>query len=143
MSGDPNFDVFLSYNSEDVLAVERLAITLEDTAGLRPWLDKWQLIPGEPWQRELERGLSASRTCVAFVGRNGRGPWQTREVDAALSAQVEDDRDFRVIPVLLPDAPAAAPDLPLFLQEHTWVRFESLDDDLGVEWVSLPDDASS
>ncbi len=125
---EPHFDVFLSYSSEDVLAVERLAIALADTAGLRPWLDKWQLIPGEPWLRELERGLLSSRTCAACVGSSGRGPWQTQEVDAALRAQVKGDRDFRVIPVLLPEAPATAPDLPIFLQGNTWVRFKSLDD---------------
>ena len=35
--------------------------------------------------------------------------------------------------MLLPGAPAEAPELPLFLQGHSWVRFEALDDDGALE----------
>lgn len=41
------FDVFLSYSREDKSAVEELARRLEDEARLKPWLDKWNLIPAE------------------------------------------------------------------------------------------------
>ena len=43
--------VFLSHNSRDKPAVEELAYALLDH-GIRPWLDKWNLIPGRPWQTE-------------------------------------------------------------------------------------------
>jgi hypothetical protein len=48
-----------------------------------------------------------------FVGKSGQGPWQTPEVEAVLREQVR-DLGFRVIPVLLPDAPQQ-PKLPTFL----------------------------
>ncbi|MGH8511531.1 MAG: toll/interleukin-1 receptor domain-containing protein, partial [Gammaproteobacteria bacterium] len=51
------FDVFLSHNSNDKPAVETLARWLEDEARLKPWLDKWNLVPGEPWQEALEEAL--------------------------------------------------------------------------------------
>ena len=41
------FDVFLSHSHSDADAVEMLAKRLEDTEGLKVWLDKWTLIPGE------------------------------------------------------------------------------------------------
>lgn len=41
------YDVFLSHNSADKLAVQALADRLR-AAGLAPFLDTWHLIPGDP-----------------------------------------------------------------------------------------------
>ena len=124
-----SFAVFLSYNGDDRETVEKLAVHLDDRAGLRPWFDQWSLVPGESWVRNLERGLEASLSCAVFVGQNGEGPWQRPEVEAALRFQVKRE-GFRVIPVLLPDA-AGQPDLPVFLSGNTWVDFRrrGLEDD--------------
>ena len=46
--------------------VEALAQRLRD-AGLEPFLDKWHLIPGEPWQEALEDALDQSSTCAVFL----------------------------------------------------------------------------
>lgn len=118
-------DVFLSFNNEDRDAVEKIAIYLNDRANLRPWFDQWELIPGESAMRNLERGLVVSATCAVFVGKSGEGPWQEREVESALRQQINNP-DFRVIPVLLPDAPQQ-PELPLFLADNTWVDFRGKD----------------
>jgi TIR domain len=77
---DPSHDVFMSYNSEDREAVESIAVYLADNIGLRPWLDQWNLIPGEPWLQRLERGLASAKSCAVFVGQNGEGPWQDKEM---------------------------------------------------------------
>src|SRR4051812_3147247 len=58
------YAVFLSYNGDDRKAVERLAVHLADNAKLSPWFDRWTLIPGEPWARNLERGLVDSLSCA-------------------------------------------------------------------------------
>ena len=49
-------DVFLSHNNADKPAVEELARRLAQ-AGLQPWLDTWNLIPGDPWQEAVEAAL--------------------------------------------------------------------------------------
>jgi hypothetical protein len=123
------YAVFLSFNSEDRETVEQIARYLADKAELRPWFDQWELIPGEPWMRNLERGLEASMTCAIFIGQSGEGPWQRREVETALRHQVK-NTNFRVIPVLLSDAPKQ-PELPIFLSGNMWVDFRGrgLDDD--------------
>lgn len=115
------YSVFLTFNSEDREAVEYFARYLADQARLRPWFDQWELIPGESWVRNLERGLAASDTCAVFVGKSGEGLWQKREVETALRQRV-DLQEFRVIPVLLPDAPHQ-PVLPMFLSGNMWVDF--------------------
>ena len=82
---------------------EALARCLEDEAGLRPFLDKWHLVPGEPWQEALEDALDASRTCAVFIGPSDIGPWENEEMRSALDTRVS-NTDFRVIPVILPGA---------------------------------------
>ncbi len=119
------YDVFLSHNSQDKSAVEALARRLEDEAKLRPWLDKWNLIPGEPWQEAIEAALDASRTCAIFIGPSGLGPWENEEMRSALDTRVS-QIGFRVIPVLLPDA--SLPErgkLPRFLSRLAWVDFRA------------------
>ena len=49
------YDVFPSHNSQDKSALEELAPRLIEEAGLRPWLDTWNLAPGKPWQEAIDR----------------------------------------------------------------------------------------
>lgn len=134
MSDDKLYDVFLSHNSRDKEAVEYLARRIVQEAKLKPWLDKWELVPGETWQEALEAGLEASRTCAVCLGPEGVGPWQNEEMRAALSDRVS-QKDFRVIPVLLPGAlQPTGKELPRFLSRLTWVDFsgpEGLKDNLA------------
>jgi hypothetical protein len=129
MNDQATFDTLLSHNSTDKPAVEQLAARLRDE-GVSVWFDKWNLIPGEPWQDAIERALANSRSVAVFLGPDGLGPWHQLEMRAALSQQVDAQRGFRVIPVLLPGATAAtSANLPAFLKQLTWVQFgDTLDD---------------
>ena len=117
------YDVFLSHSSADKDAVETIARRLEDEAALRPFLDKWHLIPGNPWQEELEQALDSAGTCAVFIGPEGVGPWENVEMRSALDDRVTRP-GFRVIPVLLPEAVLPQQGrLPRFLARLTWVDF--------------------
>jgi hypothetical protein len=116
------YDVFLSHNSADKPTVEALARRLTG-AGIRPWLDKWNLIPGEPWQEAIEEALDACQTVAVFLGPNGIGPWENEEMRSAIDERVR-DKSRRVIPVLLPGASVPqSQSLPRFLRRLTWVDF--------------------
>jgi hypothetical protein len=119
------FDVFLCHNSGDKPAVKRIGQRLKET-GVLPWLDEWELPPGQPWQPLLEQQIGNIRAAAVFVGSAGLGPWQEQEMYGFLREFV--DRKAPVIPVLLPDAPAT-PALPLFLKAMTWVDFRKNDPD--------------
>jgi hypothetical protein len=120
-----DYDVFLSHASADKPAVETLARRLRDD-GFEVFLDKWHLVPGNPWQEELEQALEASRTCAVFIGPRGLGPWQNEETRAAIDQRVR-EHPRRVIPVLLPGARESS--IPTFLRRLTWVDFrQGLDD---------------
>jgi hypothetical protein len=125
------YHAFLSHNSADKPAVEALARRLR-AAGVEPWLDRWNLVTGEPWQSALAGALDACETCVVFVGPGGIGPWQNEEMRAAIDRRVRGGAGaFRVIPVLLPGASRDERSrLPSFLVAATWVEFrDALDNE--------------
>lgn len=115
--------VFLSYNSSDDSLVEELAAELR-LKGVQLWMDKRSVVPGQPSQQAIENALNASGVCVVAVGRHGLGPWQEREIRAAINLRVAHPEAHRIIPVLLPGS-RGPQDLPLFLREYSWV-------DLGI-----------
>jgi hypothetical protein len=127
------YDVFLSHNGRDRQEVERIAVRLREK-GFKPFLDKWHLVPGDPWQEALEEALDQSACCAVFVGPGGLSPWEHEEMRSALDTRAR-QKSFRVIPVLLPGADESDPDsLPRFLKRLTWVDFRAgLDDETAFE----------
>ena len=121
LMGNNNFDVLLCHNSRDKSAVLEIALQLR-RAGIKPWLDTWELRPGMPWQPSLENQISSIRAAAVFVGPNGIGPWQDLEIQGFLREFIK--RRNPVIPVLLPGCPNK-PQLPVFLEGMTWVDFRS------------------
>jgi tetratricopeptide (TPR) repeat protein len=114
--GEP-FDVLLCYSSTDRPAVGELEDELR-RRGLRVWRDQDGLLPGRPWQEEVEAALKAAPAVAVILGPEGQRPWQKAEIQAALWLAYE--RGVRVIPVLLPGM-ADNPDLPPFLNNFTWI----------------------
>jgi nucleotide-binding universal stress UspA family protein len=119
------FDVFLCHNNADKPAVREVANQLI-TRGLRPWLDERELRPGLPWQPELEKQIKNIQSAAVFIGKSGRGPWQSLEIQGFLREFVR--RQCPIIPVILADG-KDDPDVPLFLGNMTWVDFRQKDGD--------------
>jgi hypothetical protein len=111
------FNVFLGHNSKDKPAVKELKKRLV-SQDLIVWYDEDELRPGIPWQPLLEEGIKSSASVAVLVGKDGIGPWENEEMQAALQLAVRDKRPL--IPVLLPGAPTQ-PELPMFLLNRTWV----------------------
>jgi len=126
------FDVFLCHNSADKSAVRVIARSLR-SRGILPWLDEWELPPGQPWQPLLEKQIGQIRSAAVFVGLAGVGPWQEQEIYGFLREFVA--RRSAVIPVLLDNAPST-PDLPIFLRAMTYVDFRLREPDpmVRLEW---------
>ncbi|HWT03542.1 MAG TPA: TIR domain-containing protein [Pyrinomonadaceae bacterium] len=118
-----DFDVFLCHNVADKREVKKIGGQLKQR-GILPWLDEWELPPGQPWQRLLEEQIPKIKAAAVFVGEDGIGPWQRQELDAFLREFAR--RECPVIPVVLPTA-TKQPKLPLFLEGMTWVDFRQPD----------------
>ncbi len=118
-------DVFLCHNSSDKGTVRDLADRLEGR-GIRPWLDV-KLRPGRSFQRKIVEAIKNTRSAAVFLGREGRlGPWQEQELDLLVAESTE--REYPLIPVLLPQAPEGVR-LPGFLKTRHWVDFRRRDPD--------------
>ena len=63
-------------------------------AGLTPWLDTWNLVPGELWQEAIEEALDACQTVAVFLGPSGIGSWENQEMRSALSPPGSLKREF-------------------------------------------------
>lgn len=120
----PNYDVFLSYNSDDRDLVNTIAERFLDEFSLHPYFDSWEMIRGDHWRVALEKGLTQSKVCAIFIGPSGIGPWENRELSAYLDRSVSDN-NLRVIPILLPGVEKAHLNLPPFLKSLTWVDFSN------------------
>jgi hypothetical protein len=127
IESDETFDVFLSHQHTEAEAVESIAIKLEDEQGLKVWLDRWVLVPGERWQQEMARGLDQAKTCAVCVGNNTPSGWFSEEIERALNRQTKDST-FRVIPVILPNGNRGLVDN--FLELRTWVDFTANIEDI-------------
>lgn len=114
MDGTP-FDIFLSYNSRDRAAVERIAFLLRQE-GFVPWFDASDLVAGGDWQDGIEQGLRHAKGCAVFLGPHGFGDWQIQEMKVAASMAAKDP-SFRYFLVLLPGAPEPldSKSLPAFI----------------------------
>ncbi|MBD0255599.1 MAG: sigma-70 family RNA polymerase sigma factor [Cytophagales bacterium] len=121
VTAEQNYDVFFSYCREDADLVEKIAISIRKKAKIKIWLDKWVLVPGQPFRRELEKGIDGAKSCAVFIGAQTPKGWVEEELNTAIGKQIS-DRSFRVIPVLLPDADAK--NLNGFLSSRTWVDFK-------------------
>src|SRR5437764_902081 len=77
------FDVFLSYNRKEYAQVLAIRQRLHDR-GVATFFDRETLNPGLSWQVELEASIKQSRAVAVFLGPNGLGVWQKREMAIAL-----------------------------------------------------------
>jgi hypothetical protein len=74
--------VFVAYVQEDFEKAAALASALED-AGMKPWLDRRKLLPGQNWPRCIERAIDRADFFVACfsklaVRKRGQFPFELR-----------------------------------------------------------------
>lgn len=113
--------IFISHNSADAAVAETIARWIEDRQATPCWLDLWDILPGRPWQEELERALEQSTVALILIGSAGLGPWQREETRIAIDMRVRAPNRKLIIPVLLPGADVGTTDFPRFLRRLSWL----------------------
>ncbi|MGW2297632.1 toll/interleukin-1 receptor domain-containing protein [Streptomyces violaceorubidus] len=109
--------VFLSHASEDKNGfVEPLGRRLAQL-GVTPWLDKWEILPGDSLvQRLFDEGLDKTDAVIVVVSRFSVGkPWVREELDNAIVRRVQEGT--RLIPVRLDEV-----DMPAPLKHLVWIN---------------------
>jgi hypothetical protein len=114
----PAFDIFLSYKSDDAEWVAQLSRDLRKR-GVKVWLDRQELRPGDLFPEALAIGMKSSRCVGLVVGTNTMKPgWVRAEYNRALSLSAAGET--HLIPLL-----RAGNDLPDFLRDRHFVDFRS------------------
>jgi hypothetical protein len=125
MADDFQYDVFLSHSTKDKAAVEKIAKRLL-AVGIRPWLDRWNLSPGDTVSDALEQAIKTIPCAALFFGPSDIGRWHILEIRAYVARWA--GKDARMIPVILPDV-EEAPELPLFVGQTLWVDMRDWESD--------------
>ncbi len=106
---------FLSHASEDKACfAEPLGRELA-SLGISPWLDKWEIRPGDSLVKKLfDEGVAAVDAVIVVVSRYSAGkPWVRAELDAAMVRRITENT--QLIPVRRDGA-----DMPAPLQMLVW-----------------------
>lgn len=102
--------VFFSYARADVDHVQKLYERFS-RAGFKPWMDKFDILPGEDWHRQIDLAIQQCDFFLAFLSPqsvNRRGIIQTEFRRAFEKADQMLDSDIYLIPVRL--EPCEVPD---------------------------------
>jgi hypothetical protein len=112
-------DVFISYSWKDKDFALRLAMDLR-AAGLKVWIDKWEMQIGDSLNKKVAEGISNSAwLCVVLSPDSVASPWVEKELNAALARELE-RRDVFVLPAL-----HKACNIPLFLRDKIYADFRT------------------
>ncbi len=118
-SADFRYDVFLSHNKGDKPQVRRLAERLKE-AGLRVWLDEWNVRSGDIISLKVDEGLEQSRVLLLCISPNALASgWVALERSTAIHRDPSNE-GRRFIPLLLADC-----ELPDTLRRYKYVDFRA------------------
>ena len=111
--------IFLSYNSADAKAAERLGIELE-RFGFQVWFDKWEMMPGDSLTSTVSRAIDESNVFIFLLSPESvAAPWPQEELRAALNRRLY-DKQFTVVPLLRKEC-----SIPTFLRDYRWINGQS------------------
>lgn len=112
------FDVFLSHNSKDKPWVVQLKTDLQNF-GIKVWLDKDEIRPGDLFTEALEKGIQESKAVALIISPESmRSGWVNAEYRRALNLATSGE--LQLIPVLYRKA-----EIPGFLSDRSWVDFSN------------------
>src|SRR5690349_24300839 len=118
MASKKRFDVFLSHNSKDKPWVIELKRALE-AQGIKVWLDKDEIRPGDLFAQTLEKGIEESKAVALIISPEAMASgWVKAEYYRALNLAT--DHKLQLIPILYKQA-----ELPGFLRDRNWVDFSN------------------
>ncbi len=96
------YDVFISHSSKDKPVVRELANRLQQ-AGLRVWLDEWEIQPGDMIGLKISQGLERSRTLLMVMSHAYFAPDRSTLEHHTLLFRDPANARGRFIPLLIED----------------------------------------
>lgn len=117
------FDLFLSYSSRDKDRVLRLARRLRE-AGLKVWLDDWQIKPGDHIFLKVEEGQTNARVLVLCMTENTFGSDWVQMERSTVMFRDPINRERQFLPLLLADC-----EIPENIKGYAYIDYQQETDD--------------
>ncbi|NIM14508.1 MAG: TIR domain-containing protein [Candidatus Aminicenantes bacterium] len=118
---DYQWDVFISYSSNDATIIEEILADF-NRHGISYWWDKEQIQPGDIITRSIEEGLENSRFVMPCFSRNQlESGWCRAEYEAILNRILSGTSEQKIIPLILDEL--SSDKLPLLISNIKWVRY--------------------
>ncbi len=96
-----SWDVFICHASEDKVGIAEPIYMHLDSVGIRCWYDRGEILWGDSIVGKINEGLKCSRFVVVVVSLALlRKTWATKEMNAALSQEIDSGRT-RVLPLMV------------------------------------------
>ncbi len=117
--------IFLSYASEDAVAVDKIRSRLE-AENLSVWVDRQNLRGGEVLNNEIKRAIERSFVFILVLSESTRD-WEARYYRREWTWALERARDLPsnrmfILPVAIDGIKADDPTLPTGLRDQLWIR---------------------
>lgn len=115
--------VFISYAREDLSFAKNIFLLLKEN-NISPWLDHFNLLPGQDWETKIQSEIEASDYIIICLSRNSvtkRGYIQ-KEIRKALSVLERiPDGDIYIIPIRLDNC-----EVPVSLMTKQWLDWNEI-----------------
>lgn len=111
--------IFISHSSQDAVSSLRLAEDLKK-AGLKVWLDEWDIAVGERITDKIQRGLTSADYLAVWLTRASvESGWVEREWQAKYHAEISSN-SIMILPLLAEDCT-----IPILLSDKKYADFRS------------------
>jgi len=131
------YRLFISYNRKNQAFVKNIVewLTTENFSNVvEVFFDGNSLNAGDEWVQKIDKALSESSCCLVFIGEDGIGAWQNKEVLKAVNRCVSEKGEYKIIPLILPhENKSISKSFPWFLADYQWIEFNDPDDQLALE----------
>lgn len=118
-------NIFVCCRREDLAVVQEIIAPLAKDGRFQIHVDKWHLLPGGAWVKEIDQILDHCTICVFFLG--------SREYHSGLMATLTErvsERTLHFISVRLPESNSSSfYDLPPLLEAQGYIVFRNVEDD--------------
>jgi len=114
--------VFLSHSQADKPFVRLVAAELR-VAGLAPWLDEVELLPGDSLVLAISKAVVEASYVIAFLSSASvTSAWVEKELAIAMTLGIDEKR-VTVLPILLPGLERSA--IPAYLRDQLFIDLRS------------------
>ena len=113
-------NIFMAYVHEDQEQVTKVYHDLR-IAGMNPWLDTQNLLPGQMWHSEVDKALKTSDIVIVFLSKHSvsKRSFFQKEIKSAIEIlKTKKPEMTYVIPVRLDNT-----EVPLDLAQYQWVNY--------------------